>query len=139
MLQGLAPDAATSTSEVWAYHAHPEVWVLILGIVAAYVYMVRVIGPEAVPNGPAGTRTQAGCFGLAVVMLWFASDWPMHDLSENYLYSAHMLQHMMMSYFLAPLVLLAIPEWMARALVGNGRTYRVMQYVTKPVVAGVVF
>ena len=54
-------------------------------------------------------------------MLWAASDWPLHDISEEYLYSAHMLQHMMLSYFLPPLVLLATPEWLLRVLIGNGR------------------
>ena len=38
-----------------------------------------------------------------MVMLWVRRDWPMHDISEEYLYSAHMLQHMMLSYFLPPL------------------------------------
>ena len=36
----------------------------------------------------------------AMLMLWIASDWPLHDISDEYLYSAHMLQHMMLSYFL---------------------------------------
>ena len=43
-----------------------------------------------------------------MLMLWAASDWPIHDIGENYLYSAHMLQHMMLSYFLPPLAILAI-------------------------------
>ena len=47
-------------------------------------------------------------------MLWAASDWPIHDIGEEYLYSVHMLQHMMLSYFLPPLVLLATPEWLLR-------------------------
>jgi putative membrane protein len=55
-----------------------------------------------------------------MVMLWAASDWPIHDLGEQYLYSVHMLQHMMLSYFLPPLALLATPEWLLRALIGNG-------------------
>ena len=56
-------------------------------------------------------------------MLWVASDWPIHDIGENYLYSVHMLQHMMLSYFLPPLALLATPEWLLRVLVGDGRAY----------------
>ena len=49
-----------------------------------------------------------------MVLLWAASDWPIHDIGEEYLYSAHMLQHMMLSYFLPPLALLATPEWLLR-------------------------
>ncbi len=74
-----------------------------------------------------------------MVMLWAASDWPLHDISEEYLYSAHMLQHMMLTYFLPPLVLLATPEWLLRVLIGNGRGYRVLAWLCRPVVAGVAF
>ncbi|MEY2445051.1 MAG: putative rane protein, partial [Ilumatobacteraceae bacterium] len=49
------------------------------------------------------------------------------------------LQHMMLSYFMPPLVLLATPTWLMRVLVGTGRTYRVVTFMTKPVVAAVVF
>ena len=60
-------------------------------------------------------------------MLWGASDWPVHDISEEYLYSVHMLQHMALSYFLPPLALLATPTWLARTLIGDGRVYRAVR------------
>ena len=72
-----------------------------------------------------------------MLMLWAASDWPIHDLGEQYLYSVHMLQHMMLSYFLPPLALLATPEWLLRTLIGNGRVYRVVRWLCRPVAAGV--
>ena len=74
-----------------------------------------------------------------MVLLWAASDWPIHDIGEQYLYSVHMLQHMMLSYFLPPLALLATPEWLLRVLVGDGRAYAVLRWFCKPVVAGVLF
>ena len=90
---------------------HPEVWLLVAFLTAAYVYMVRVIGPNAVPAGTAVvTRKQIASFVAAMTMLFVASNWPLHDISEEYLYSAHMLQHMMLAYFMAPLVLIATPE-----------------------------
>ena len=72
-------------------------------------------------------------------MLWIASDWPMHDISEDYLYSAHMVQHMMLSYFLPPLALMATPTWLARVLLGEGGIYGTVRWFSKPVVAGVIF
>ena len=40
---------------------HPEVWLLVAFLTAAYIYMVRVIGPNAVPAGtPVVTRKQIG-------------------------------------------------------------------------------
>ena len=124
----------------WRYQFHPEVWILVAFLTGAYIYMVRVIGPKAVPPGqPAVSRFNIGCFVGAMVMLWVASDWPVHDIGEEYLYSMHMLQHMMLSYFLPPLVLMATPEWLLRVLVGNGRFYRVVVFFTKPVIAAVLF
>ena len=79
------------------------------------------------------------CFVGAMALLWTASDWPIHDIGEEYLYSVHMLQHMMLSYFLPPLALLATPTWLLRVLVGEGRAYNVLRWFCKPVVAGVLF
>src|SRR6056297_2443833 len=102
--------------------------------------MVRVIGPKAVPAGtPPVTRRNKVAFGAAMMMLWFASDWPMHDISEEYLYSAHMLQHMLLSFFLPPLALLATHTWLMRVLVGEGRFYDAVKFLSKPVTAGVLF
>ena len=123
-----------------AFQWHPEVWVLVSFLTAAYVYMVRVIGPKAVPKGqPAVSRFNITSFVLAMLMLWIASDWPIHDIGEQYLYSAHMVQHMMLSYFLPPLALMATPTWLARILFGNGRLYRGIKWFSMPVVAGVLF
>jgi putative membrane protein len=124
----------------WAFQWHPEVWLLVAFLFGAYVYMVRVIGPTAVPAGtPVVTRVNLWCFGGAMALLWVASDWPLHDISEEYLYSAHMFQHMMLSYFVPPLALMATPTWLARVLLGNGSLYRAVQFLTRPVVAGVLF
>jgi putative membrane protein len=124
----------------WRYQWHPEVWVLVAFLTGAYIYMVRVIGPKAVaPGQPVVSRFNIGCFIGAMVMLWVASDWPIHDIGEEYLYSAHMLQHMMLSYFLPPLVLMATPEWLLRVLVGDGKLYRGVAFMCRPVIAAVVF
>ncbi len=123
-----------------AFQWHPEVWLLVGFLTAAYIYMVRVIGPKAVPAGqPVVTRRHIGCFVGAILMLWVASDWPMHDVSEEYLYSAHMLQHMMLSYFLPPLALMATPMWLARVLLGDGALFHTVRWFAKPVIAGVIF
>ena len=134
-----AADTAIST-DAWRFQWHPEVWILVAFLTVAFVYMIKVIGPNAVPAGEvAVSRKNIYAFVGAMVMLWVASDWPLHDISEEYLYSAHMLQHMMLSYFLPPLALLATPEWLLRVLIGNGRMYSVLKYLTRPVVAGVAF
>jgi putative membrane protein len=131
---------AAEFADPWRFQAHPEVWVLVAFLAGAYIYMVRVIGPNAVgPGESAVSRRQVVCFVASMALLWFGADWPVHDIGENYLYSVHMFQHLIFSYVVPPLALLATPTWMARTLIGQDRTYRVFRFVTKPVVAGVVF
>ncbi len=123
-----------------AFQWHPEVWLLVGFLTGAYIYMVRVIGPRAVPAGaPVVSRANIVTFAMAMFTLWVASDWPLHDISEEYLYSAHMVQHMALSYFLPPLALMATPTWLARVLLGDGAVYRIVKWFAKPVVAGVLF
>ncbi|MCX6531236.1 MAG: cytochrome c oxidase assembly protein [Actinobacteria bacterium] len=123
----------------WRFQAHPEVWLLVVAVLVAYIYAVRVIGPVAVKSGPVTTRKQRIVFVIAILMLWLASDWPVHDIAEEYLYSAHMFQHMVLSYFMPPLFLLAIPKWMFEAVLGAGRVRKVFNWLAKPVIAGVLF
>jgi putative membrane protein len=128
------------SADPWRYQFHPEVWVLIVSLIGFWVYVVRVIGPRVLgPGVQVVSRRQRGYFIAAMLMLYLASDWPLHDISEQYLYSAHMLQHMMLAYFLPPLAILAFPEWLLRLLIGKAAGYSVLRFLTKPVIAGVFF
>lgn len=129
-----------AATDPWRFQAHPEVWVLVVSLVAVYVYTIRKVGPTVVgPDKPVVTRRQVGCFVAGITMLWLASDWPIHDIGEEYLYSWHMFQHMTLTYFMPPLMLLATPEWFFRILIGKARTYSVLRFFTRPVTAAVIF
>ncbi|MBI4882753.1 MAG: cytochrome c oxidase assembly protein [Actinobacteria bacterium] len=135
---------AAAYADPWRFESNIEVYLLVAFLIGAYVYMIRVIGPQAVAQGttvtqPIVTRWNVVCFCAAMVLLFTASTWPIHQIGEGYLYSVHMLQHMMLSYLLPPLVLLATPEWLLRVLVGEGRLYRIVAFASRPVVAGVAF
>ncbi len=125
----------------WAFEAHPEVWLLIAGIVGLGVYATRAIGPLVVAEGePVVTTAQKRYFLAGVVLLWIAADYPMHDIGEEYLYSVHMLQHLLIAFIVPPLLLLAMPEWLARLLVlDGGITSKILGVLTRPIVAGVIF
>ena len=124
----------------WRYQLHLEVWILIVFLVSSYIYVVRVLGPRAVTAGePIVTRRQLVCFISGILIMFLSTDWPMHDIAEEYLYSVHMFQHMSLTYFMPPLVVLATPEWFVRVLVGNGRAYRTLRFLTFPVRAGLLF
>jgi putative membrane protein len=134
-----------NVTDPWRFVANPEVYVLVAFLIGAYLYSVRVLGPRAVSAGrlavdrPIVTRVNVISFVGAMAMLFAASSWPIHQISEQYLYSAHMLQHMMLSYFLPPLVLLATPSWLLRVVLGSGRTWRVVRSLCRPVPAALLF
>ncbi|MGA1763801.1 MAG: cytochrome c oxidase assembly protein [Ilumatobacteraceae bacterium] len=126
----------------WRFQAHPEVWLLVLFVVGSWWYAVRFIAPhtpEVRSGSPAVTKRQGWLFVSAVATLWLASDWPIHDISEEYLYSVHMFQHMALSYFLPLLTVLATPLWLFRAVLGSPRAGRAIRWLAQPVIAGFIF
>jgi putative membrane protein len=136
LLASVAPDA-----DPFQFQPHPEVWMLIVGVILLGLYVVRVVGPKAVePGTPVVSRRQIGWFVGGVVMLWVASDWPLHDLAENYLYTLHMVQHLLLTFIVPPMFWLATPGWLARLVIRDDRrSYAVLKKVAAPVVAGVTF
>lgn len=125
---------------VWRFQIHPEVWLLIGGLTVLYVWAARVVGPKVVPAGePVLTRRNIGCAIAGIVLLWGASDWPMHDFGEEYLYAVHMVQHTLLTLVVPPLALLATPRWLADLILGQGKVRRVIRLASLPVVAGVAY
>ena len=133
--------AALAATDPWRFQFHPEVWLLVAAVVGLGFYVVRAVAPVAGPAGsPAVTRRQRLCFFAGAALLWISADWPMHDIAEEYLYSVHMVQHLLISFVVPPLLLMAVPEWLARLiLVEDSRTARVIRRLVHPLVAGVVF
>ncbi|MGI8661871.1 MAG: cytochrome c oxidase assembly protein [Acidimicrobiales bacterium] len=133
--------AADDAPDIWRWYPHPEVWLLIAGIVGLGLYAVRVVGPKAVRDGsPIITRSQRRFFALGVVLLWLGADWPLHDIGERYLYAAHMGQHLLLAMVVAPLFLLATPTWLARLVLGSGWVgAKAVRWLCMPVAAGLLF
>jgi putative membrane protein len=137
----LSSSLASSLAGVdpWRFQAHVEVWLLMIAIISSYVYAIKVIGPRVVTNGAVVSRRQIQCFTAGALIMWVASDWPIHDIAEEYLYSVHMMQHMMLSYFVPPLLLLSTPKWLFDAIFGTNRGFRVMKFLSRAPVAGLLF
>jgi putative membrane protein len=126
--------------EPWRWQPHPEVWFLVVALIGLAWYATTRVGRKAArPGEPVLTRSQVAWGTGALVLLLVASDWPVHDLAEEYLYSAHMVQHLLLSYVVPAMVLLATPTWLARLVVGSGRGYRVLKKLARPVPATVIF
>lgn len=127
-------------ADFWRWVPHPEVWLLVGGLVGLYVYAARVIGPKVVPAGTDPvTRSQKRWFAFGIVLLWVATDWPVHDIGEQYLYLVHMGQHTVLTLVMPPVLLMATPEWLARLVIGNGAVSRWVHRLARPVPAALAF
>jgi putative membrane protein len=129
--------AADTQVDYFRWVPHPEVWLLVVSLVGLYAYAARVIGPKVVPAGtPAVTRSQRRWFAAGILVLWLASDWPVHDIGEDYLFLVHMVQHLLLTMVMPPMMLLATPEWLARLVLGDGLVNRAVHRLARPVPAG---
>jgi len=122
----------------FSYTFHPEVWLLLAFCVWLGYYVSRTLAPRLKQQGFSGfTANHKRYYIAAVFFLWLASDWPLHDLSEDFLYSVHMVQHMLITFVVPPLLLLSVPESLAKVVFGNNN--QVLRKLTHPIVAGVSF
>jgi putative membrane protein len=117
------------------------VWLLVGALILSYWWALSRIGPRHVAAGrPVASRGNITAFCFGVGSLWIFAEYPIHDLAEHYLFSVHMVQHLVITMVAAPLLLLALPPWLMRLLlVEPRRVYRVARHVTRPVVAMVIF
>ncbi len=129
-------------SDIWRWQPHFEVWVVDRRAPSSLPgTRSGSSGPKPCrPGEPIVTRKNKIAYVAGIAVLWIASDWPLHDISEEYLYSAHMIQHLLISMVVPPLLLTAMPEWLARLIISDqGRVGVWTRRMTHPVVAGSVF
>ena len=120
------------------WQPHPDAWLLLVMLGGGYVYALAALGPKHAPGRAAATRSQKLLFAGALVSLEIAADWPVHQLADI-LFSVHMSQHLVLSLITAPLLILGTPAWLLRRLLAPRWVSQAWRFLTKPVVALVVF
>jgi cytochrome c oxidase assembly factor CtaG len=75
--------------------------------------------------------------GLLVVLLALIS--PLDELGDTYLFSAHMVQHMLLVLAAAPMLLLGTPGWMLSPLLRKPLVRRIARWLTQPLIAFLIF
>jgi putative membrane protein len=119
-----------------AWHLHPDVWVVLGSVAVLFVLSVRRHARE---TGEVTSRHQQRLFLSGVAVLVLGAAWPIHDLAERYLYSVHMVQHLLFSMVAAPLLVAGSPPWMLRRFLRPRGVRAVFAFLTRPVVALVFF
>ncbi len=120
----------------WAWHAHPSVWVVIGLVAGGYAAALALIGPRV---GGETSRRQTVTFAFGVLVMWVAADWPIHDLGERYLFSAHMVQHILLTLVVPPLLLAGTPGWLTRWLLSPQSFSALVKMIARPLPAAIIY
>ncbi|MBL0938722.1 MAG: cytochrome c oxidase assembly protein [Gemmatimonadaceae bacterium] len=140
MIALLHPVAQLSLRE---FSVHPSTTIGIGLFAAAYLWRVRQ-GPSAADLSPAGLETpsiavdvlpgptgaQQLSFFTSLALLFFTLNGPLHDLSDFYLFSGHMVQHLILTLIVPPLMVFGTPGWMLRPLLRVPALFRVARKFT---------
>lgn len=78
-------------------------------------------------------------FGTALVILFLVLTGPIHDLSDSYLFSAHMVQHLVITLIVPPLLLVGTPAWLVRPLLRPPAVHAAVRFLTRAPVAFTLF
>ncbi len=127
------------TVSPWSWTAgsiHPEV-VLGCGVpAAAWAWAWHARGRRPPPG-------QAVRFLGGLLALLLALNGPLHDLSDWYLFSAHMVQHLVLTLVVPPLLLTGVPGFMVDALLRPALAHRgpgvIVRTLTRPLPAFAVY
>ncbi len=118
------------------WHTHFDVWLMLGSIWVGYFLLVR---RHRSRTGERASERQKTFFCFGMLALWAGADWPIHDLAEGYLYSIHMVQHMLFSWIAPTLLIAGMPVWMLRAVLKPRPVRGLVRFLTRPVMALVVF
>jgi len=77
-------------------------------------------------------------FGLGLLTLWVALETPIDTISDHYLDSVHMLQHVLLGFVAPPLMLLGLSPRMAAQVAGVPLVRAITEPVPAQVVAAIV-
>jgi putative membrane protein len=91
------------------------------------------------PSSGQASAIQVFWFLLGVGVIFFALVSPLDAIGDRYLFSAHMLQHMLLTVVAPPLLLLGTPGWMVRLLLFDRVVQRAVKTLTLPAVAFFIF
>jgi putative membrane protein len=98
------------------------------------------IGPWRRKHGyPPAPAWRIACFAAAMVVMLVSLNGPIHDLSDYYLFSIHMVQHLLLTLVLPPLLIAGLPGWLTDGLARYPTVRAIGRFLTHPLVAGALF
>jgi len=129
------PDWANLLSE-WTWD--PSIWIgvaLLIGLYLAATGRWRTRFAGSRPR----KRSQTILFLISMLVLWFALVSPLDTWGDEYLQSAHMLQHMLLTLVVPPFFILGLPDWLVHAAFQRPALRKIGRILTHPVLAYSIF
>jgi putative membrane protein len=121
-------------------HWHNEPWLTGGLVVLGWLWAV-LAGPLRHRLAP-GTRFPRGHairFYAALLVFYLAVGSPLDQIGERFLFSAHMLQHQLLVYPAALLLLLGLPDWMIDPVLGRRGVKPLARLLTHPIACAVLY
>lgn len=128
------PDTGTLLAD-WSWE--PSIIIGLVLLTAAYIYAAGPLRRRL--GAPPIGRRQIVCFVLAQATLVLALLSPLDEMGDTYLFSAHMVQHLLLASLWPPLMLCALPAWLVRWALRGGFFTQIFLFLTYPVVAIILF
>ena len=122
------------------WHAHASVWIVMGGVLTFFWWAITKLGPTLVaPGEQIISRRQKSWILAGVAWSWIFAEYPIHDISEQYLFLMHMIQHTVFTLVAPACFLLGAPEWLWRWALQPRAFRAVVRFLSKPLIALVVF
>jgi putative membrane protein len=121
-----------SGTGITGFSVHPSTVIGIGGLAALYVWRVRRERQSPTPG-------QKVSFTVGLLALFFALNGPLHDLSDFYLFSAHMVQHLVLTFLVPLLLLIGTPGWMLRPALRVPAVAAAARWLTRPLTCFALF
>lgn len=120
------------------WHTEPLLLLTILGF--GWLYAMAV-GPFRDRIAPAEAFPLWRClsFYLGLITVYLAVGSPLDQLGEQFLFAAHMIQHMLLIYLAPVLFFLGLPSWLVDYLLRSRNARLLMQRLTHPACGGLLF
>lgn len=107
-------------------------------VIGLYLYALGPYRTRFYPAVPVKHR-QTVAFLLGVLIMLLALISPLDALGDDYLFSAHMLQHLCLTTFGPPLLLVGIPAWMLERLLDKRAFFLLLKGLTWAPLAFVLY
>ncbi len=116
------------------WNFYPSVVIGVLCLVAIYLYAIGPLRKRIAASQPVQPRNVAN-FLLGSIVLFLALVSPLDALSDEYLFSAHMIQHTLMTMVVPTLLLAGVPAWLFEFILRNLTVKNIARLITNPLIA----